>query len=64
MGKWARIRSWHYIKTFTRVHGGFIARCGRSGNWLGEMPDDPPLNEKSCETCLRLKEHDEGTDSR
>jgi len=60
MGEWGKIRSWHYVRTFTRMQGGFISRCGKSGN-TGEsgFKPDPPLDEKSCETCLRLKEHDE-----
>ena len=44
--------SWHLAR-----EGNHATRCGL---WV-ETPitaDDLPLGEKSCETCLRLVEHD------
>ena len=63
MDNWAKLRSWHYVRTFTRVPGGFITMCGRSGrstNFANQFPS----NEKSCESCLRIirREHAETFD--
>jgi len=48
---WIKIRSWHIIRTWTRVPGRAITLCGRSatGPTSAGFGDD-----KSCETCLRI----------
>jgi hypothetical protein len=56
---WAKLRdsprlSWHIVG---RMRGG-ATRCGR---WIpvpSPSADDLPLDEKSCETCLRLDKRD------
>jgi hypothetical protein len=54
MGEFGKLRSWHAVRTFTRVPGRAIALCGR---WLtGPFVTALPLNDKTCETCLRLLE--------
>lgn len=52
----AKVRSWHVVLTITRT-GSALTRCGR----LIPQPriqDALPLDEKSCESCLRLVAHD------
>jgi len=51
-------RSWHALRTWTRVPRRVVARCGRTVEVDGEAPTIPP-NEKSCESCLRLTLHDQ-----
>ena len=48
---YVKIRSWHILKTWTRVPNRFITLCGRGG--YGESADSFG-DEKSCETCLRI----------
>lgn len=47
-----KIRSWHVIRTWTRVPGRAITLCGRTAT--GESADSFG-NERSCETCLRIQ---------
>lgn len=50
--------SWHATLTFTRT-GSVLTRCGRLVPGPKHTVDDQlPLNEKSCESCLRLEAHD------
>lgn len=50
--------SWHSILTYTRA-GSILTRCGRLIPGPKHKVDDQlPLNAKSCESCLRLTEHD------
>lgn len=47
-----RIRSWHVIRTWTRVPGRAITLCGRTA----EGPTaEGRGDERSCETCLYIK---------
>jgi hypothetical protein len=48
--KWVQIRSYHAIRTWTRVPRQYITYCGRSAS--GREFDDLPAG-KSCELCLR-----------
>lgn len=48
--KWVKIRSYHAIRTWTRVPQHYITFCGRSAS--GPELDDLPAG-KSCELCLR-----------
>lgn len=50
---WVRIRSWHIVRTFTRVQGGAITACGRSVRGA-DFVDQRPANERSCESCYRI----------
>jgi hypothetical protein len=52
MKEWIQIRSWHIIRTWTRVPGRAITLCGKSAT--GETQPVFPPDEKTCETCLRL----------
>ena len=63
MNGYVRIRSWHVIKTWTRVPGRALTLCGRQVDTLVETPHGGeghatapglPLGDKSCESCLRL----------
>jgi hypothetical protein len=51
MTVYIRIRSWHIVRTWTRVPGRAITLCGRSasGPTAEGFGDDA-----SCETCLRI----------
>jgi hypothetical protein len=53
MERYVKIRSWHIIRTFTRVPGGAITLCGKRTQGA-PMSQVLPLVDKSCETCLRL----------
>jgi hypothetical protein len=68
---YVRIRSWH-IEALTFRSGMVRTRCGllaRVEGTIGSGPGIPvkvsltaetlPLNERTCETCLRLTQHDE-----
>jgi hypothetical protein len=55
---WVKIRSWHSIRTWTRT-GAILTRCGRLVGPGQAIADGLPLDERSCETCLRLTAHDE-----
>lgn len=48
---WLKIRSWHVVRTWTRVPGRGLSPCGRI------LEGDPlpmyPADEKTCEVCLR-----------
>jgi len=47
-----RIRSWHIVRTWTRVPGRAITLCGRSASG----PTSDGFGESaSCETCLRIE---------
>jgi len=47
------IRSWH-AWTLTTRGDMRKTRCGRFAAPGSAISDDPPLNEPSCESCLRL----------
>jgi hypothetical protein len=46
-----RIRSWHIIRTWTRVPNVAVTLCGRRAS--GEATEGFG-DEKTCEVCLRL----------
>lgn len=51
-----KVRSWH---TISRVDDtGWHTRCGLTVNDSAPASDHIPLDEPSCETCLRLDLHD------
>lgn len=57
---WAKIRSWHLITGVSRASRPLSVRCGN--RWItpnAPQSIDLPLGEPSCETCTRLKIHDE-----
>jgi len=49
---WIRIRSWHEVRTPTRVPNTYITLCGRQAS--GETRDVFPGDEKTCESCYRV----------
>jgi hypothetical protein len=50
--------SWHTMLTYTPA-GSILTRCGRLVKGPTHTLDDAiPLDEKSCESCLRLEQHD------
>ena len=55
--KYVKIRSWHLVATPTRAFQTFRTRCGRTVKSFDTAPE-LPLDEKSCETCLRLAARD------
>lgn len=55
--EYVRIRSWHIVRTWTRVPGRAITRCGRIA--AGASSPFLPSNEPSCESCLRYARGDE-----
>lgn len=48
---WIKIRSWHIIRTWSRVPNVAVTLCGKRAS--GPTADGFG-NERSCETCLRL----------
>lgn len=54
--EYVKIRSYHVVRTWTRVPGRWITLCGRTGG--GDSVSDFG-DGKTCETCLRIaaKEH-------
>ena len=48
---WVLIRSWHAVKTATRVPGRYLTVCGRTA--FSDPVDELPAG-KSCESCLRI----------
>lgn len=68
---YVKIASWH-IEAMTFRGGAVKTRCGRTATPVGTLAhpgdgpivvhatsDTLPLDERSCETCLRLNERDE-----
>jgi len=51
--KYVKIRSWHLVAYHARAFQTFRTRCGRTVRSFDTAPE-LPLDEKSCETCLRL----------
>lgn len=54
MNEWLLIRSWHIVRTWTRVPNQAITLCGRRAAGLASHAEPLPT-EKTCETCLRLR---------
>jgi hypothetical protein len=52
--EWVHIRSWHIIRTWTRVPGRAITLCGRTV--VGDAYPEPAGGEATCETCFRIRE--------
>lgn len=51
-------RSWHSFLTYTRS-GSVLTRCGRLIPGPDhQLADALPLDERSCESCLRLAARD------
>jgi hypothetical protein len=57
---YVKIASWHQVLTPTRAFNTYRTLCGRTVTTdplavsrVGPL-DELPLDEKSCETCLRL----------
>ena len=48
---YVKLKSWHILRTWSRVPGRFITLCGRVGT--GDVVADFG-DEKTCETCLRI----------
>jgi hypothetical protein len=49
--KWAKIKSWHIV--VIDLGDAYLTRCGRRAT-TADVAVDLPMDEKSCETCLRL----------
>ena len=49
--EYVKLRSWHIVRTWTRVPGRFITLCGRMGSGTSSMTFG---DEKTCESCLRI----------
>ena len=49
---YVRIRSWHIIRTWTRVPDVALTLCGKRAH--GPATDDFG-DDKTCESCLRLQ---------
>ena len=59
MTTWVYIRSWHVWDTMAVSRAGkpYKTLCGRKpGDGAVETDGGLPLDDKSCETCLRLME--------
>lgn len=52
-----RSRSWHVLARVTA--GGWQTRCGRHINEEADVSDKLPLNDRTCESCLRYAASDE-----
>ena len=49
--KWAKIKSWHIV--VIDLGDAYLTRCGRRAETT-YLVGDLPMDEKSCESCLRL----------
>lgn len=49
--EWVAIKSWHAVKTPTRMFNTYVTLCGRKA--VGDTRDSLPGGEKTCESCLR-----------
>lgn len=54
MWGWVKIRSWHRVRTATRMPDTYITWCGKQAK--GETRESFLAYEKTCETCLRLND--------
>lgn len=52
MWGWVKIKSWHRVKTPTRVPDTYVTFCGKRAE--GQALETFPSYEKTCESCLRL----------
>lgn len=50
---YVRIRSWHLVRTPTRMFDTYITLCGRMVTTTDTRHELPA--ERSCETCLRIQ---------
>lgn len=50
--KWVFIRSWHAVRTPTRMFNTYVTLCGRRAT-ASLTADELPAG-KSCEVCLRI----------
>lgn len=57
-GDWVRIRSWHIVRTPTRMFDTYRTRCGRTVV-TKDVRSEFPQDEKSCESCLRIQARDD-----
>lgn len=51
MERFIRIRSWHIIRTPTRMPDTYVTLCGKRATG---KPARDFSNEKTCETCMRI----------
>lgn len=51
--QFARIHSWHAIRTPTRAFNTYLTVCGRTAVTI-DVRDVLPGEERTCETCLRI----------
>jgi hypothetical protein len=58
---YVKIRSWHLVDRL--VPDGFHTRCGRVVGGGAPVSASLSLDERTCETCLRLARHDEDAQS-
>lgn len=49
--RWFQIRSWHILRTPTRVPDRYRAVCGKTGH--GPVLDNRPQG-RTCESCYRI----------
>lgn len=61
MTTYARIISWHRVRFMSRG-SQYWTRCGKWAPTNSPVSDTIPLDEKTCETCLRLTLRDEEID--
>lgn len=50
--RWVRLKSWHLMSSY----GPERTYCGRTGPFNATR-DALPMDEKSCESCLRVQAH-------
>jgi hypothetical protein len=55
--QWFKLKSWHAYR-YTSRGSRYIARCGKWTNGGDPLSNVLPLDERSCESCLRLLKHD------
>lgn len=54
--EWVLIRSWHIVRTWTRMPGRAITLCGRTANPTVAAQEHPPGEGRTCERCFQLRE--------
>ncbi len=55
---YAKLISWHRVSGVSRANRPLTARCGKPFPVDAPTSETLPLDERSCESCLRLVAHD------
>jgi hypothetical protein len=57
MTTWVQFDAWHVLEEDQPADTPRVTLCGLHPDEDAPLEDELPLSDKSCETCLRLKDH-------